>query len=135
MPRASQTPLKGAEGDTWSQWLKNNSQTSVAPPALKPGKTQNKLTEVENRLQADVQKQVRAQLEEISKDADAAASQDRKATETRLLSLELHVVEMQHQGARFEAYFRLSSNASLHCRLTQHKSKSSRMPFTRVSMH
>ena len=68
----------GSEGDPWSQWLKkaaSSSSTSTPPAALTPGAAQSKILEVEKRLQTDVQRQVREQMQEISRDVDMAKQQ------------------------------------------------------------
>ena len=97
----------GAEGDPWSQWLQKSKVPTIPVPApgLKPGEAQTKLNEVETRIQADVHKHVREQLQSIGKDVDAIVGQGKEEAEARLLSLESHVVELQQQGTRFENYF------------------------------
>ena len=105
-PAASVDNSWGPEGDPWSQWLKKpNSSQAVPTTPLKPGEAQSKLQEVENRLQADVQKKVREELEEISRCNDSAHEIQNSAQEARLQQLESHIVEIQHQGQRFETYF------------------------------
>ena len=95
------------EGDPWAQWRKNN--PAVAPtPAIPAGEAKSKIEAVEKRLHQNVADEIKNQIQEITKESEAAGS----AKDSRMQKLEVQIGELQNQSQRFETFFQESKKVT-----------------------
>jgi len=94
-------PWKGYLGSKPGQATHSSGLTSGSA-----GSAESKLTEIEQRLKADLTKAVREQFHELQQDADMAEAQTEAVSEAKVAQLEVDVRELKAQTHKFEQWFK-----------------------------